>query len=114
MAYGYNDTPLLPDGFHVHDGTRPQPPTIDPGGSGSAHNGNAPCDAIVLFDGTSLDQWQGRDGDAGWKIENGYMEVTPGTGDIKTKRVFGDVQLHIEFASPERGNNFPRSGRGLI
>jgi hypothetical protein len=61
----------------------------------------APKDAIVLFNGKDLSAWQARKGgDAKWKIKDGYMEVTPGTGDIYTKEVFGDCQLHVEFWLP--------------
>lgn len=61
-----------------------------------------PADAIVLFDGSSLSEWvsASSNGPAKWKVENGYMEVVPGTGNICTKREFGDCQLHIEFWLP--------------
>ncbi|MCC6485090.1 MAG: DUF1080 domain-containing protein [Armatimonadetes bacterium] len=61
-----------------------------------------PSDAIVLFDGSSLAGWhkRGSDEKAGWKVENGYMEVVPGTGDICTRELFEDVQLHVEFWLP--------------
>ena len=35
------------------------------------------------------------------------MEVAPGTGPIQTKGKFGDVQLHVEWASPN-----PPVGKG--
>ena len=40
--------------------------------------------------------------DAGkpWKVENGYVEVVPNAGSIRTKETFGDVQLHVEWAAP--------------
>src|SRR5204862_5962380 len=66
------------------------------------------------FDGNDLSKWQSSDGggDAKWKVENGYMETTK-TGKIRTKEEFGDFQLHMEWATPEkvegtgqgRGNN---------
>jgi hypothetical protein len=60
-----------------------------------------PADAIVLFDGKDLSGWNGGlDGKPGWKVDDGYMEVVPGTGDIYTKQSFGDCQLHIEFWLP--------------
>ena len=67
-----------------------------------ARNGAAPSDAIVLFDGKHLNEWKSRkDGSAAqWKVENDYMEVVRGTGDIMTNRKFGDVQLHIEWSAP--------------
>lgn len=67
-----------------------------------ARNGAAPSDAIVLFDGSNLNEWKSRnDGSpAVWKVENGYMEVVRGKGDIMTNRKFGDIQLHIEWSAP--------------
>ncbi|MHC4595353.1 MAG: 3-keto-disaccharide hydrolase, partial [Planctomycetota bacterium] len=32
----------------------------------------------------------------------GYMEVVKKTGDIRTKRAFGNCQLHIEWATPRK------------
>lgn len=96
---GYDDTPFLPGSkYRVHDGERPQPRIVTPG----ANPGDPPSDAIILFDGTDLSQWvSARDGGpARWKVENGYMEVVPGTGDIQTKEPFGDCQLHLEWAAP--------------
>ncbi len=61
-----------------------------------------PADAIVLFDGKDLSQWvkRGTNEPAAWKVENGYMEVVPGTGDICTKELFKDCQVHVEFWLP--------------
>lgn len=61
-----------------------------------------PKDAIVLFDGKDLSKWVrcGTDQPAGWKVENGYMQVVAGTGDICTKQHFKDCQLHVEFWLP--------------
>lgn len=61
-----------------------------------------PAGALVLFDGKSLAQWVNRkDGQpAGWKLENGYMEVRPGTGDLITRERFHSYQLHVEFWLP--------------
>lgn len=75
-----------------------KPPVVAPG----ANCSEPPSDAIVLFDGSDLSQWVTADGNlpAPWKIENGYMEVTPSGGNIATKRGFGDCQLHIEWATP--------------
>lgn len=74
----------------------PQPEVVTPG------NGNGPpSDAIVLFDGSSFDNWAHLDGSpVKWKLENGAMTVVGGTSDIKTKQVFEDVQLHVEWTSP--------------
>jgi hypothetical protein len=74
----------------------PVPAIITPGTGTSA-----PSDAIVLFDGKNLDQWEDKDGGpAGWIVENGIVTVKPGAGIIKTKQLFSDCQLHIEWRSP--------------
>jgi len=64
-----------------------------------------PAGAIILFDGTSMGAWQRRDVNqrstaVGWKMVNDFMEVTPGTGDIVTKRPFTDFRTHLEFRTP--------------
>jgi 3-keto-disaccharide hydrolase len=92
---------------------RPRPPVVDPGPERSPVP--RPSDAIVLFDGKDLSQWQSQDSSpAKWVVRNGYMEIAPGTGSVMTKRGFGSVQLHIEWATPtpppkgegqERGNS---------
>jgi hypothetical protein len=65
----------------------------------------APEGAIVLFDGKDLSGWTAlKGGPAGWKVENGYMEVVPKTGNIVTKEKFGDCQLHVEFWLPLMAN----------
>lgn len=63
--------------------------------------GDAPSDATVLFDGKSFDNWVTIDGTAPkWTIKDGAMTVTAGAKDIKTKKEFGDFQLHVEWRSP--------------
>lgn len=59
-----------------------------------------PEEALVLFDGTSLDGWMQRDGQpAGWKLrEDGSMEVARGA--ILSRQSFGDVRIHLEFRTP--------------
>jgi hypothetical protein len=66
----------------------------------------APPDAVVLFDGRDLSGWtqRGSDAPARWKVEDGVLEVVPGTGDIRTKREFTDFQLHVEFNEPYMPN----------
>ena len=74
---------------------------------------NPPSDAVVLFDGKSLDQWQGVDGGAArWHLDKGAMVVAPKTGDIRTKETFCDIQLHLEWKSPEDTRELEGQGRG--
>lgn len=79
--------------------------------------GDKPSDAISLFEGKDLSKWESvKGGDAGWKVENGYMEVVKDTGAIRTKDKFGSCQLHVEFATPEKvvGNSQGRGNSGIF
>jgi hypothetical protein len=116
---GYTDTPTIPGSkWRVHDDARPRPPVITPGTFSTEDTpGKPPSDAVVLFDGTSLAAWRTDKGEpAKWKVENGYMEVVPGNGDIWTKENFGDSQLHIEFRtpSPPKGDSQQRGNSGIL
>jgi Domain of Unknown Function (DUF1080) len=101
--------------WKIHDMDRPVPVAIDPGtASTNDAAGKPPSDAVVLFDGKSLDKWEsGKGGPAKWNVANGYFEVVKGTGEIQTKQGFGDCQLHVEWAAPspavgegqDRGNS---------
>ena len=94
-----------PDPTHpwgVHDWNRPQPPIVEPG----ERMGDAPSDAIILFDGTqaSFDNWihlnpeDKRRGE--WTIYNGTLVCGSGSGYLGTKEYFGDIQLHVEWLAP--------------
>src|SRR3954465_1484141 len=99
--------------WRIHDAARPHPHAITPG----ATPGAAPSDAIALFDGKDLSKWvhsrNGQISDAKWPVKEGYFETGAGTGSIVTREKFGDVQLHVEFATPspakgasqDRGNS---------
>ena len=91
---------------------QPQPAVVTPG---DGHT--APSDAIVLFDGSNLDEWEGPNGAApGWKVEDGVLTIVPGTGEIMTKRSFGDIQLHIEWREPVgmEGTSQDRGNSGIF
>ena len=109
-------------GWPRNDMNRPRPPVVTP--AQQSLPVPPPADAIVLFDGRDMSGWElVRGGPVDWKIENGYVEVvngpgeirpaSPGTGSIRTREQFGDIQLHIEWASPnppqgvaqDRGNS---------
>ncbi len=82
--------------YRVHDPLQPQPKKVTPG-----KNNSAPSDAIVLFDGKNLDQWQNEEGGATtWEIVDGAMRATMKGGEILTKQAFGDCQLRIEWRIP--------------
>ena len=104
--------------YKVHDMTRPAPTEIDPGTASTQNEaGRAPSDAIVLFDGKDLSQWSDAKGQPSqWKVEHGYVEVTPHNGDMVTKQAFGDMQLHLEFREPTPavGESQGRGNSGVI
>jgi hypothetical protein len=90
----------------------PVPPVVTPG-----ERTAAPADALVLFDGTSLDEWTNAQGNAaGWTVADGCMTVKPGSGAIRTKRGFGDCQLHVEWRTPAEvsGDGQGRGNSGIF
>jgi hypothetical protein len=108
-VYGYQDTPVLPwCGFRVHDPDRPAPPRVDPGPAGPP--APAPADAVVLFDGKDLAQWEPSD----WKLVDGCIEAASGT--LATKQSFGNFQLHLEWMAPNppRGPWYDRGNNGVL
>jgi hypothetical protein len=114
---GYPNTPLIPGTpWHVHDGKRPQPRVVTPGATFS-DLAPAPSDATVLFDGKDLSQWQSEDGSpAKWKLENGYVEVVPFSGGMRTIKKIADFQLHLEYAEPAevKGTSQGRGNSGVL
>jgi hypothetical protein len=92
---------------------KPEAPIVTPGKTAA----DAPSDAIVLFDGKSLDGWESeKGGAAGWTISDNAMTVKPGSGGIKTKQAFGSCQLHIEWRAPEvvKGEGQGRGNSGIF
>jgi len=92
----------------------PVPAIVTPGKT----NSEPPSDAIILFDGTNLDQWVSvKDkSPAGWTVENGVMTVKKSAGNIETKRTFKNYQLHLEWRIPEgiTGSDQARGNSGLF
>lgn len=94
----------------------PQPKVITP--PPYAGVPGAPSDAIVLLGQNSdLSQWQHDDNSsAKWEVSNGIMTVKPSTGQIKTKELFSDCQLHIEWSAPTeiKGKSQGRGNSGVF
>ena len=84
-----------------------EPPVVAPGDT----DRSAPSDAIVLFDGTNLSKWEGGDK---WLVEDG--EAIPQEGEIVSKQTFGDIQLHVEWSSPDeiKGSGQGRGNSGIF
>ncbi len=114
----YVDTPS--GRWMIHDENRPAPPVITPGTFSSTRRvGQAPSDAVVLFDGTeaSMKNWTDTKGNPSkWVVGEGYMESVKGAGYIQTKESFGSCQLHVEFATPEKvsGTSQGRGNSGVF
>jgi 3-keto-disaccharide hydrolase len=86
-----------------------EPRIIDPG--------PPPSDAIVLFNGHDLSRWQAADGSpTKWIVKEAAMQPVKEAGYIWTKQSFGDCQLHIEWATPDKveGEGQGRGNSGVF
>jgi hypothetical protein len=105
-----------PFSWRQHELTRPAAPVVTP----ASTPGGPPSDAIVLFNGRDLSAFVGGRGNGPptaptWKVENGYAEIVPRGGSIRTKESFGDAQIHLEWAAPtETGIGQNHSNSGVI
>jgi hypothetical protein len=83
-----------------------KPAIVDPGPPGGP-----PADAVVLFDGKDMSHWNGAEN---WIVKDGA--VTSGKGEVESKEVFGDCQLHLEWAEPEEvsGSGQGRGNSGVF
>ncbi|MEN7548741.1 DUF1080 domain-containing protein [Rapidithrix thailandica] len=91
---------------------KPEPKVVTPG-----KGMQAPSDAIVLFDGSNLSEWEPEKGKKiTWKHEGDALTVVKGAGVIRSKRSFGDMQLHIEWRSPKKvvGTGQGRGNSGVF
>lgn len=92
----------------------PEVTIIQPG----VKNSDAPSDAIVLFNGTDINQeWADKQGNPSkWIITEGALISIRGAGDIKTKRLFSNFQLHIEWRTPSEitGESQGRGNSGIF
>ena len=78
-----------------------------------------PAGAVVLFDGTGLDEWTGAGGKPlAWEVVDGIMQAVPGKGSVISKRKFTNHKVHVEFRSPfmpkARGQRRGNSGVYLL
>lgn len=92
----------------------PVPKVVTPGLTSSS----APADAIVLFDGSNLNEWVSpKDkSPAGWTVAGGVLTVNKPAGNIETKRSFAGYQLHLEWRIPAdiTGTGQGRGNSGLF
>ena len=93
----------------------PVPKLVTPGKS----FGQAPSDALILFNGNNLDKWVMTDDiskPADWIVNKGIFTVNKKSGNIQTKQSFLNYQLHIEWKIPEdiSGVGQARGNSGLF
>jgi hypothetical protein len=92
----------------------PVPPIVTPG----VTNATPPSDAVVLFDGKNLDQWVNVSDKtpAHWTVANGILTVDKTSGNIETKKLFSNYQMHIEWKIPENitGEGQARGNSGVF
>ncbi len=87
----------------------PVPRKVTPG----ALPGQPPSDAIILFNGRDLDNWESiNGGKAEWTVGKDDFFVAPKAAGIRTKEKFGDVQLHVEWMIPVLPANRTGQDRG--
>ncbi|TWU61843.1 DUF1080 domain-containing protein [Crateriforma conspicua] len=102
---GHHGLPSIADtGFTVHQPDRVQPERVEPPCLSAEAKVGAPSDAIVLFDGTSMDQFR----DNQWKFRDGLLIA--GKGGLNTVEAFGDIQMHVEWRTPDPGPNKSKPG----
>lgn len=114
MAQSWKDFPMKPEMTEIWD---PEVEVVTPGETPA----DAPSDAIVLFDGTDLSQWDVPE-NTQWLVDDGIVTIvaseeglnTPSY--ISTKKKFEDIQLHIEWRTPEKveGVSQKRGNSGIL
>ncbi|MDR0794093.1 MAG: DUF1080 domain-containing protein [Chitinophagaceae bacterium] len=93
----------------------PVPPDVTPGKC----CGDAPSDAIILFNGDNLNEWvltKDPSKQADWIVNGDILTVNKNSGNIQTKRTFGNYQLHLEWREPTDidGEGQGRGNSGLF
>jgi len=93
----------------------PVPKIVTPG----TVTGQAPSDALVLFDGRNQDEWVSAKDPSSqkkWTIIDNALTVNKSNGDLQTKRSFMDFQLHIEYQIPSyiTGSGQARGNSGIF
>ncbi len=104
------EEPTTPEATEIYE---PVPPKV------TLNDNGIPSDAIVLFDGSDLEEWiHVQDSTAAqWQImDDGSLLVKNKSGNIRTKRDFGSMQLHLEWKSPVEiiGEGQSRANSGIF
>jgi len=105
------EEPTKPEETEIY---KPVPPTVNKIGKSGV-----PSDAIVLFD-NDLSEWESVKNPskpAEWIVNaDSSFTVKNKAGNIRTKKEFGNVQLHVEWMSPSeiQGENQSRANSGIF
>jgi hypothetical protein len=78
----------------------PEPPVVTPAPVDKP--GGPPSDAVVLFDGKKATLEANFKNGNKWVVDEETGIATVKGGSIESKEKFGDIQLHLEFATPEK------------
>lgn len=75
-----------------------KPAVVTPGKAGGA-----PSDAVTLFaKNEDIKNWLSEDGkNAGWEVNGDVLRIVKKSKSIITKKPFGSIQLHLEWATPD-------------
>jgi WD40 repeat protein len=93
---GFKNTPMIPGTkWKLHQVDRPQPPRVIPGTPVKESCVGVPSDALLIFDGKSMDQFVEN---STWTVKDGVLVA--GKNFLATKKAFGDCQLHLEWRTP--------------
>ena len=91
-----------------------KPPLVSPGETYA----QPPSDATVLYGGTAdLGKWEHPDGSpVKWKTDGDALTIVPKATDIRTKQKFGNIQLHLEWRTPDpsEDKDFNRGNSGVL
>ena len=116
---GFTDTPMLPGlPWHVHDPARPHPPVVTPGATPGARavRRHRPLRRPRSVDSGRSAMHRRRRDNRRRRGRCATATSRPGKGLAGHARSFGDVQLHLEWATPahRRGQQpGPRQQRRL-
>jgi hypothetical protein len=91
-----------------------KPPLVAPGETYP----QPPSDAIILYGGhTDLNKWEHPDGSpVKWQPNGDAITIVPKATDIRTKQKFGNMQLHLEWRTPDpsEDKDFNRGNSGVL
>ncbi len=91
-----------------------KPPLVVPGETYA----QPPSDAVILYSGqTDLTKWEHADGSpVKWETDGDAVTIVPKTTDIRTKQKFGNMQLHLEWRTPDpsEDKDFNRGNSGVL